>query len=97
MRADRDEFAILRTVFRQDQALKSLSAKPLFVLTADVGQQSGWPAAQNKLATLSTNSSHKTTHTSHAALIEDRQYAAVTSRAIEAVVHSLRTGTPLAH
>jgi hypothetical protein len=50
MRADRDEFAMLRTVFRQDKALTSLGAKPLFVLTADVGQQSGWPAAQNKLA-----------------------------------------------
>src|SRR5581483_10288920 len=96
MRADRDEFAILRTVFRQDQALKSLGAKPLFVLTADVRQQSGWPAAQNKLATLSTNVIRKTAHTAHAALVEDRQYAAVTGRAIEAVVRSVRTSAPLA-
>src|SRR5439155_4427033 len=45
LRADRDEFAELPTVFRQDKALTSLGGKPLFVLTADLGQQSGWPAA----------------------------------------------------
>ena len=39
LRADRVEFAALRTVFRQDKALTSLGRKPLFVLTADLGQQ----------------------------------------------------------
>jgi pimeloyl-ACP methyl ester carboxylesterase len=97
LRADRDEFAELRTVFRQDKALTSLGAKPLFVLTADLGQISGWPAAQNRLATLSTNSVHQTTHgATHAALLEDRKYAAVSSRAIAAVVRSVRTNRPLA-
>jgi CMP-2-keto-3-deoxyoctulosonic acid synthetase len=87
----------LPTVFRQDKALTSLGGKPLFVLTADRGQQSGWPAAQNKLAGLSTNSVHETTHgATHAALLDDRNYAAVSSRAIEAVVRSVRTGGPLA-
>ena len=42
VRADRDEFLELKTVLHQDQALTSLDGKPLFVLTADVGQQSGW-------------------------------------------------------
>ena len=89
LRADRDEFAMLRTVFRQDQALTSLAGKPLFVLTADLGQQSGWFAAQDKLATLSTNSAHQTTRgATHAALLEDENHAAVSSRAIEAVVRS---------
>jgi pimeloyl-ACP methyl ester carboxylesterase len=97
LRADRDEFAELPTVFRQDKALTSLGGKPLFVLTADVGQLSGWPAAQNKLAGLSTNSVHQTTHgATHAALLEDRNYAALSSRAIDAVVRSVRTGGPLA-
>ena len=96
-RADRDEFAELRTVFRQDKALTSLGGKPLFVLTADVGQLSGWPAAQKRLAGLSTNSVQKTAHgATHAALLEDRNYAAVSSRAINAVVRSVRTGSPLA-
>ena len=97
LRADRDEFAELRTVFRQDKALTSLGGKPLFVLTADMGQQSGWPAAQNKLAGLSTNSVHQTTQgATHVALLEDRNYAAVSSRAIGAVVRSVRTSDPLA-
>ena len=96
MRADRDEFAALRTVFSQDKALTSLGGKPLFVLTADVGQQSGWPASQNKLAALSTNSVHRTTHgATHTALVEDRNYAAISGRAIVAVVRSVGTGAPL--
>ena len=79
------------------KALTSLGGKPLFVLTADLGQLSGWPASQNKLAGLSTNSVHQTTHgATHVALLEDRNYAAVTSRAIGAVVRSVRTSDPLA-
>jgi pimeloyl-ACP methyl ester carboxylesterase len=97
LRADRDEFAKLPTVFRQDKALTSLGEKPLFVLSADVGQMSGWSAAQEKLAALSTNSVHETTHgATHAALLEDMNYAAISSRAIDAVVRSVRTGGPLA-
>ena len=97
LRANRDEFAELRTVFRQVQALKSLGAKPLFVLTADLGQQSGWSAAQDNLATLSTNSAHQTAQgATHEALLEDEHYAAISSRAIAAVVRSVRTSTPLA-
>ena len=72
--ADRDEFAELRTVFDQVKALTSLGGKPLFVLTADVGQQSGWFAAQDRLATLSTNSVHQTAHgATHEALVEDEK------------------------
>ena len=98
LRADRVEFAALRTVFRQDKALTSLGGKPLFVLTADLGQQSGWPAAQRKLATLSTNSVHQTTHgATHMALLEDKKFAAISARAITAVVRSARTSAKLAH
>ena len=97
LRADRDEFAELRNVFRQDKDLTSLDGRPLFVLTADLGQLSGWTASQNKLAGLSTNSVHETTHgATHAALLEDRNYAALSSRAIRAVVRSVRTSDPLA-
>lgn len=53
---NRDEFAELRAVFDQTKALRTLDGRPLFVLTADVGRQSGWSAAPRKLATLSTNS-----------------------------------------
>jgi hypothetical protein len=96
LRANRDEFAELRTVFDQTKALRTLDGRPLFVLTADVGQQSGWSAAQPKLATLSTNSAHQTTQgATHTALLEDEHYAAESSRAISAVVHSVRTSAPL--
>jgi pimeloyl-ACP methyl ester carboxylesterase len=97
LRADRDEFASLPTVFRQDKALTSLGGRPLFVLTAGSGQKSGWFAAQDKLAALSTNSVQQTTQgATHAALLEDRNYAAASSKAISAVVRSVRTSTPLA-
>jgi pimeloyl-ACP methyl ester carboxylesterase len=96
VRADRDEFASLRAVFRQDKALTSLGGKPLFVLTADLGQQSGWLASQSKMATLSTNSVHQTARgATHAALLEGEKYAAVSGRAIDAVVRSVRTNAPL--
>jgi hypothetical protein len=93
LRANRDEFAELRTVFDQTKALTSLDGKPLFVLTADLGQQSGWFAVQDKLATLSTNSFHQTTHgATHTALLEAKDFASVTSGAIGAVVQAARSG-----
>ena len=96
LQANHHEFLELRTVFDQTKTLTSLDGKPLFVLTADVGQQSGWSAAQRKLATLSTNSAHQTTQgATHEALLDAEQYAAVSSRAIAAVVHSVRTSAPL--
>jgi pimeloyl-ACP methyl ester carboxylesterase len=95
--ADHEEFVELRTVLTQVKSLTSLDGKPLFVLTADVGQQSGWFAAQDRLATLSTDTVHQTTRgATHAALIEERNYAADSARAIDAVVRSVRTSAPLA-
>jgi pimeloyl-ACP methyl ester carboxylesterase len=97
LRADRDEFAELPTVFDQAKRLRTLGRKPLFVLTADLGQQSGWFALQNKLATLSTNSVHQTTHgATHAALLEDQSISTATSRAIEDVVRATRSGAAIA-
>jgi hypothetical protein len=76
-----------------DRALTSLGGKPLFVLSADVGQMSGWSAAQEKLSALSTNSVHETAHSRDTrGSLEDRNYAAISSRAIDAVVRSVRTG-----
>jgi pimeloyl-ACP methyl ester carboxylesterase len=93
LRANHDEFLELRTVFDQTKALTSLDGKPLFVLTADQGQQSGWSAAQDKLATLSTNSRHQTTQgATHAGLLEEEEFASVTSGAISSVVQAARSG-----
>ncbi len=97
LRADRDEFAELPTVFDQAKALTTLGRKPLFVLTADLGQQTGWFALQNKLATLSSNSLHQRTNgATHAALLEDQSTSTATSRAIEDVVQAVRSGAAIA-
>src|SRR5919204_2730640 len=93
LRSNRLEFLMLPKVFDQAKALKSLDGKPLAVLSADVGQQRGWVAAQAKLAQLSRNSVHRTAHgATHVALLEDQRFAAITSRTIADVVRSARSG-----
>jgi pimeloyl-ACP methyl ester carboxylesterase len=93
LRANHAEFLQLRTVFDQTKALTSLNGKPLFVLTASVGQQKGWSAAQEKLTTLSTNSRHQTAQgATHTALLEEKEFASVTSGAIGEVVQAARSG-----
>ena len=93
LRSDRNEFQMLPTVFEQAKALTSLGGKPLGVLSADVGQQRGWSAAQAKLAQLSSNSFRRTAHgATHSALLEDQRFAAITSRAIADVVRAAREG-----
>jgi hypothetical protein len=53
-------------------------------------------AAQNKMATLSTNSLHRLEPgATHASFVEDPAHAAAVTRAIHDVVVSLRTGQPL--
>ena len=92
LRADHADFAELPTVFEQAKALKSLYGKPLAVLTASVGTQRGWVAAQKRLAKLSTNSVQRSVvGATHAALLEDRALASTTSRAIANVVELARS------
>ena len=93
LRADHGDFAELPSVFEQAKALKGLKGKPLAVLTASVGTQRGWLAAQKRLATLSTNSARQSVvGATHAALLEDRRFAAITGRAISNVVEFARSG-----
>lgn len=95
LRANNAEFAELRTVFDQAKALTSLGGKPLGVVSADVGQQAGWAAAQAMLAQLSSNSFHRTARgATHEALLEDERFAMITSRAIADVVRAVRSGRP---
>jgi pimeloyl-ACP methyl ester carboxylesterase len=92
--ASRIEFLQLPTVFNEAKTVRSLHGKPLAVLTARVGQVRGWAAAQDRLAQLSTNSTHRTVAgATHAALLEDRTFAGATSRAISKVVGRVRTGS----
>ena len=90
--ASRVEFLQLPTVFNQAKALHSLHSKPLAVLSASVGEMRGWPVAQDKLARLSTNSTHQTAAgASHAALLEDKTFATITSKTIAQVVQRARS------
>jgi hypothetical protein len=82
-------------VFRQAQALTTLGGKPLVVLTATVGQQPGWATAQGRLATLSSNSSHRFAHATHAALLDEQRGSVISVRAIDDVVQSVHTGSPI--
>jgi pimeloyl-ACP methyl ester carboxylesterase len=89
--ASRIEFLQLPTIFNQAKTLRSLDGKPLFVLSASVGEMRGWDAAQNKLAHLSTSSVHQTVPgATHAALLEDKSFAAITSGAIKQVVDRVK-------
>jgi pimeloyl-ACP methyl ester carboxylesterase len=92
LRSDRIEFQMLPRVFDQAKALESLDGKPLAVLTAGRGQQTGWAAAQDELAQLSRNGVHRTAQgATHSALLEDQRFAAITSRAIADVVGAARS------
>jgi pimeloyl-ACP methyl ester carboxylesterase len=89
--ASRIEFLQLPTVFNQAKTLRTLHGKPLAVLTASVGEVRGWAVAQDELARLSTNSTHRTvTGATHEALLEDKTFARATSRAITEVVRRAR-------
>jgi pimeloyl-ACP methyl ester carboxylesterase len=93
----RDEQAQLRVVFTQSQALSSFDPKPLAVVTAreNADGTKGWAAAQDRMAALSTNSTHWTADTTHVGLLDDKAGSANSIRAITAVVTAVRTGVPL--
>ena len=94
----REEHAQLLTVFRQAQALTSFDPKPLAVVTAreNADGTKGWSADQDKLAALSTNSTHWTADTTHVGLLDDADGSVDSVRAITAVVTAVRTGRPVA-
>jgi pimeloyl-ACP methyl ester carboxylesterase len=76
--------------------LRSLAAKPLIVLTAERGNSKGWMAAQNEMASLSTNNLHRVeSGATHASFVENPDHAAAVTLAIHDVVVSVRTGEPL--
>jgi pimeloyl-ACP methyl ester carboxylesterase len=93
----RDELTELRTVFTQAQALTTFDPKPLAVVTArqNAEDTTGWAAAQDRMATLSTNSTHWTADTTHVGLLDDASGSTSSVRAITAVVTAVRTGTPV--
>ena len=91
-----DESAAMPALFSQAQALTTLGNAPLVVLTA-AGHDTdpGWSVAQERMAALSTNHSHRTADSTHSALLDEKDGAEVSTSAIDAAVHAARTGAPL--
>ena len=81
---------------RQAAALTDFAGKPLVVLTAGSGHDAAETAAQNHLATLSTNSVHRViAGATHASLVDEQRDAAATTEAVLDVASSVRSGEPL--
>jgi pimeloyl-ACP methyl ester carboxylesterase len=96
-RNGRDEVTMIPEVFEQAQALTTLQDRPLVVLTASENLTNpGWIAAQDKLATLSTDHLHRTVDATHEGLVEDEPGATQSVLAITQVLSAVRTGSLLA-
>jgi pimeloyl-ACP methyl ester carboxylesterase len=81
----------------QAASLRDFAGKPLVVLTAGAGHDAAWSAAQDHLATLSTDSVHSVVDgATHEGLVGDQEYAATTTQAILRVVSAVRSAAPLA-
>ncbi|MCC6497520.1 MAG: alpha/beta hydrolase [Propionibacteriaceae bacterium] len=96
LRSGIDEFVKANTAMRQAGELRDFGDKPLVVLTAGVGSDPAHLAAQDHLATMSTNSVHRTAQdAAHEDLVAEQGPAAITSHSILDVVTAVRTGKPL--
>src|SRR5215211_1920815 len=91
-----DEYVQANASTQEAASLRNFADKPLVVLTAGIGSDTTHSAAQNELATLSTNSAHRVIDgADHGALIANEEHAAATTQAILDVVHAARSHTPL--
>jgi pimeloyl-ACP methyl ester carboxylesterase len=96
LRSTIDEYVQANAAVQQAASLTDFGDKPLVVLTAGVGSDATHVAAQNRLATLSTNSVHRVIDgASHEGLVGDKEFAAATTQAILDTVASVRTARPL--
>jgi len=92
LRSTIDEYLQATASTEQAAALRDFADKPLIVLTAGSGHDAAWSAAQNRMATLSTNSVHRIIDgATHEDLIVDEEDAAATTQAILDVVAAVRS------
>jgi pimeloyl-ACP methyl ester carboxylesterase len=92
LRSTIDEYVQASASSQQAAALGDFADKPLIVLTAGSGHDAAWSTAQNRMATLSTNSVHRIiAGAAHEDLIVDEEDAAATTQAILDVVASVRS------
>ena len=94
-RSLRDEFAELPTSPAQARSFQNLGDRPLVVVTATRDALAGWLPLQDRMARLSTNSSHRLVPYTHEALVTDRTAAEASTQAIRDVVYAARFATAL--
>jgi pimeloyl-ACP methyl ester carboxylesterase len=94
-RSQRDEFDELPTALAQARSFQSLGDRPLVVVTAAQDAVAGWLPLQDKMAMLSTNSSHRVVPYTHDALVTDQTAAQTSIHAIRDVVDAVRSNVPL--
>ena len=71
----------------QARTVQNLGDRPLVVVTAARDALAGWLPLQDRMATPSTNSSHRVVPYPHVALVTEYNAAQASSRAICDVVH----------
>ncbi|HEU4909385.1 MAG TPA: hypothetical protein VFT17_11000, partial [Propionibacteriaceae bacterium] len=91
VRSTIEEYVQASASMEQAASLRDFADNPLIVLTAGSGHGAAWFAAQNDMATLSTNSVHRVIDATHQSLIAHKEGAAATTRAILDVVASVRS------
>jgi pimeloyl-ACP methyl ester carboxylesterase len=93
----RDEVSLYHQALDQARALTSLDGRPLVVVTSTetIEKSPGWSTAQDELAQLSTNSSHRVADTSHVGVLTSTSGSEVSVHAITDVVRAIRSGDPL--
>lgn len=89
-RSLRDEVIELPTALAQARTFQSLGDRPLVVVTATKDAMAGWLPLQDRMATLSTNSSHRAVPHTHDALVTDRAAAEASIQAIRDVLRAVR-------
>jgi pimeloyl-ACP methyl ester carboxylesterase len=91
-----DETGTMPALLSQAQELSTLGSTPLVVLTA-AGHDADpdWAGGQNRMAELSTNSSHRQGDATHAGLLDEEGGAADSVVAIDDTVQAARTGGTL--
>jgi pimeloyl-ACP methyl ester carboxylesterase len=94
-RSLRDEFAELPTTLAEARSTQDLGDRPLVVVTAERDALTGWLPLQDRMAALSSNSSHRVVPYTHDALVTDRTAAQTSVQAIRDVVYAVRFATPL--
>ncbi len=93
-RSLRDEVAQLPTSLAEARSFQNLGDRPLVVVTATTNAMAGWLPLQDRMATLSRNSSHRLVPHAHEELVTDPAGARSSIEAIRDAVDAVRSNTP---